>query len=302
MSSETSSTSSSSPPELLQTPHEQPVEGVLRGVWNRLNTRNEHFVSAIVGREGSGKSHTAIKLASTIDEDFSTDQVIFRPQEFLRVLRDDEYQEGAVFVLDEAGVGFGSRTWQDRAQVHANQALQLIRSHNVGLIFTLPRLSELDSQTQGRLHAFLEIVEKEDGEYVRAKWKWLDPDRADSTGEIYKKYPRDSLGRRVTSFRFTPPSEELLEPYEERKSAFQAEMYERSIEELAPDEDDDNELSDDDIIANVLEDPEEYTKSINNGAQEVLDRALIESKHDVGRKRSKRVKSQVLAELDRELI
>lgn len=227
--------SATSPPDSLRKPHENDVAWLLRRIWNRVNRDNEHFMGVIVGREGSGKSHTAIRIASELDPTFTADRVIFDVAELLKLLRDGDHEPGQFYVLDEAGVQLGRRTWHDRGQILANQALQLIRNHNLGLIFTLPRLGELDSQAQGRLQAFLELTEKEPEEYIRGKWKWLDPDRTDRTGTVYHKFPRRRAnGRliRLTSVAFKPPAEDLIEPYEERKRAFQERFYDKTIEEL----------------------------------------------------------------------
>lgn len=232
------------PPELLQKPNEEHPIWLLRRIWDRVNLKNQHFMGCIVGEEGSGKSWTAVRIASEVDPTFSADRVIFDVVELLKILRDGKHEPGHFYVLDEAGVQLGRRTWQERGQVLANQALQIIRDHNLGLVFTLPRLSELDSQTQGRLQAFYELTEKEDGEYVRGKWKWMDPDRADETGKIYKKFPRrrvDGVILRITDIAFKPPGRDLIDPYKKRKEEFQADFYDKTIEELSDEEEDEEE-------------------------------------------------------------
>ncbi len=295
-------TQGQSVPAVLQEPFNQPIERVLRKVWDRMNVRNEHFVGVLVGREGGGKSLTAIKIATLLDDEFTHDQVIFRAENFLKLLRDDEYRSGAVFVLDEAGVMFGNRSWQDRTQVLANQALQLIRSHNVGLIFTLPRLGELDSQTQGRLQAMFEIREKVDGEYVEGPWKWIDPDRSGTTGKIYKKYPRTEKGNRVTSVRFSPPPSSITEQYEERKETFQEEVYDEVIEELN-DDDEDDEMSVVEIVDDIIDsDADKYIREINNGTQQTLDKDLIATDYSIGVTKAKRVKKLLDREIDRDVM
>ena len=233
------------PPDPLQEPNENHTPWLLRRVWARVNQQNEHFMGCVVGREGSGKSYTAIKIADTVDPTFTADRIIFDVQDLLEVLRDGDHEPGNLYVLDEAGVSMGRRTWQDRAQVLSNQALQLVRSHNLGLIFTLPRLSELDSQAEGRLQAVLEITDKQPDEYVKLKWKWIDPDRVNSNGNILRKYPRrrqDGYLKRITRNTFAPPRDDIVEPYEKRKGEFQEAIYEETIQELqdADDEDDDH--------------------------------------------------------------
>lgn len=291
------------PPEPLRDPS-VPVEELLRNVWGRLNEKNEHFVGVIVGREGIGKSLTAIKLGWLLDPNFSADNVIFRVQTLLELLRDEDYQAGDVYILDEAGVSFGSRTWQDRAQRLANQALQLIRDHNIGLIFTLPRLGEFDSMTQGRLHAYFEITDKEPDEYVEGRWKWVDPDRGDTTGKVYKKYPRTDRGNRVTKFGFRPPPDEIIGPYNERKDEFQKETYDQAIEELSEDGPDDKTRSATDIADEILanEGVEPYINEINNGSQRVLDKNLIGAEYDLSHRKRKEVKSLLSTEVDGDVV
>ena len=224
-----------SPPEALQGKNKNHVPWLLRRVWDRVNKRNEHFMGIVVGREGSGKSHTAIRIAEEVDPTFSHDRVIFDVVELLEILKDGDHEPGNFYVLDEAGVQMGNRTWQDRSQILANQALQLIRDHNLGLVFTLPRFKEFDSQAAGRIQAQLEITGKEVGSHVVGRWKWLDPNRTDRDGQIYKKYPRRYMNgseMRVKKLKFTPPSEEVIEPYEGRKREFQKEHYEEVIDEM----------------------------------------------------------------------
>ena len=292
------------PPAELQEPHRNHAARILRQCWDRMNEANEHFVLAIVGREGSGKSHTAIKIGSLLDEGFTPDQVLFDAAELLELLRDEEYREGGVYVLDEAGVSFGARTWQDRAQVKANQALQLIRSHNIGLIFTLPRLGELDSQTRGRLHAFYEITRKVPGEHVTGKWKWISPDRSGITDEIYQRFPRTAGGDRIKWVAFEPPVDALVEPYEEQKQEFQTHQYEAALDELEEDDDDGDggRVRPDEIAESILDngDVDEYIRDINNGAQTILDKDMIKSRWGVGAPKAREAKTILMRELDRD--
>jgi hypothetical protein len=193
----------------------------------------------ILGREGSGKSHTALRIAEAIDPTFTAERALFSPEPLLETLRDDEHKPGDVFVSDEAGVQLGNRTWQEKGQILVNQALQLIRNENLGLIFTLPRLSELDSQTQGRLHGYYQITKKVDGSHVKGRWRWLAPDRVDITGDIFHKKPKVQVGYEqvpVNTVSFTPPSSEIVDPYEERKEEFQKNFYDETISELSDDE------------------------------------------------------------------
>jgi len=219
-------------PQKLKQP-DHPTLDLLRQRWERLNYRNEHWMCCIVGQEGIGKSYTALKIARDLDPTFDETRVIFDVAEFLRILKDDEYEPGQLYVIDEAGVSLGNRTWQDSEQVKLNQALQLIRSHNLGLVFTLPRLSELDSQTEGRLQDVIELREKEDDEYVEGTWWELDIDRMNmSSGRdgVFKRKPQ-WRGSEVGQVRFLPPDGDYIDRYEDIKSEFQTETYADIIDE-----------------------------------------------------------------------
>lgn len=285
-----------SPPPDLQGRNRNHTRWLFRRVWDRVNRDNEHFMGVIVGREGSGKSYTAMKIANKVDPSFNADRVIFDVKDLLEVLRDGDHEPGNFYVLDEAGVSLGRRTWQDRAQILANQALQLIRSHNLGLVFTLPRLSELDSQTEGRLQAILEIITKVPDEYVETKWKWVDPDRIDSRGNILKKYPRrrqDGYKKRITRNAIAPPEdEELIATYEERKRDFQEQMYAETIEALEPEEEED-EMSAKDVAKEIESEDRvpEFMSEHGVTGKPYIDAELVRAEYELSHRDAKAVKS-----------
>lgn len=288
---------SSSPPKTLQAPNPNHTAWLLRRVWERINRRNLHFMFCIVGEEGSGKSQTAIRIASEVDPSFNADRVIFDVSELLGTLKDGDHEPGNFYVLDEAGVQFGRRTWQQRGQVLANQALQLVRDHNLGLIFTLPRLGELDSQAQGRLQGVLELIDKEDGEHVTGKWKWCDPDRMDETGKIYKPYPkrRTSDGViRLTRVSLKPPSQKLVEPYQERKRVFQEEFYQETMDALddGGGEDEDDTVDPREVYEEIRSNGgvEPYTSVHGGHGNKYIDADLIELEFDCSMREAKKVK------------
>lgn len=288
-----------SPPDALRVPNDNDSAWLCRRLWERVNEKNLHFMGAFVGEEGSGKSHTAIRVASEVDPGFTADRVIFDVADLLRALRDGEHSVGDFYVLDEAGVQFGRRTWAQRSQVLANQALQIIRDENLGLIFTIPALGDFDSQAQRRLQAFYELTDKKEGEHVRGKWKFMDPDRTDDTGTIYKKYPRrrvDGHTLRITSLAFKPPDPDIIAEYTKRKEAFQEEFYDEAIAAL-DDSVDTGEEEDDSLSAQDIADEIQATDSVDafesvhagNGTT-YIDWMLIRAEYDTSRRDSKTVK------------
>ena len=288
-------------PEAIRPPHDCYEAEILFRIWRRLHHKNEHFVMAIVGREGSGKSFTSMRLADEIDPTFNVDRVIFDIGELIQLLKDGDHEPGNAYVLDEAGVSLGRRTWQERGQILANQAMQLIRSHNLALFFTLPALGELDSQTQNRLQAFYEITDKVPDEYVEGKWKYIDPDRTGQRGYDGQKYPRmwaNGVKKRVTRLKFTPPDPGLVDEYLQEKSKHQQEFYEETLAELGygDDEEQDDEADtaiDVKAVADeIIEEGVDEFVSIHGGnKQPYIDSGLIEIEYDTSRRNSKKIKT-----------
>lgn len=296
-------------PESLQDPKKHEA-WLLRQAWDMMNKRNEHFVFALVGREGSGKSLTALRFAEELDPNFGVENVIFDVVELLEILHNGDHRRGDVYVLDEAGVSMGNRTWQDRSQILANQALQLIRSHNIGLIFTLPALGDLDSQAAERLHGFYDIQNKREGEWVQGKWKWIDVNRWSREAEQYQHYPVRSRpngpDEEIRSVKFGPPSDELVSEYSPLKEEHQRQSYEKTMDDLAEETEGEEELGAGEIAQRIKEGDgegvKEYMRDINNGAQRTLDKNLIAADFGIGEGMAKRVKSLLMKEVDDDVL
>lgn len=210
-------------------------------IWRACNVENQHFMAAVVGREGSGKSLTSLKIAELADPTFDASRVMFEPKAFLERLQEWKAAgetQGKLVVADEAGVGVGVRTWYDEDQILFNQVLQVIRDENMGMLFTLPRLTELDSQARGRLHAFIEMTDLDAGNWAEFKWLNWDPTR-DERDKTYRHYPQMRINgyqRKVKRLKLSPPSQDLIDEYQSRKSEFQADLYDEAIEAMSEQE------------------------------------------------------------------
>jgi hypothetical protein len=295
--------SAAEPPPILQ---RDTVEAriIKQKIWQRCNVQNEHFMAAVCGREGSGKSYTGLKLAECVDPTFTADRVMFSPEKFLRRLK--EWKEnndttGKAVVTDEAGVGVGVRTWYDRDQILFNQVLQVVRDENLALIFTLPRLTELDSQTRGRLHAFIEMTDKEDGEWAEFKWLNWDP-TCDERDKIYRERPQmkiDGFERPVERLKISPPSSDLVAAYESRKEEFQSQLYADALDEMTEDLDDEQTVRE--IAAEIVNGRlGEYAYRHSQNNQPYLNKELIRGDYELSLNDAKAVKSLIEREVSDE--
>jgi hypothetical protein len=283
------------PPPMLRNHGGSVSARVLRRyIWKRMNVENEHFMGVIVGREGSGKSHTALSICRKVDPTFDAERVFFDPADLVEAFRSDELGEGSMVMLDEAGVGLGNRSWYEKEQVLLNQTLQTVRDENMGVLYTLPRLSELDSQTVGRLHSLLAMKEKHvDEGWAEVSWKNIDVTREDTEGKVYKKFPRmnvDGRKSRITSIGIRKPDDDLAAAYEQRKAAFKDELYAEVLEahdDAAADDETDPKA----VAQEIAEDPAECISVDRGTGEPYINKDLVRVEHDLSHSDARAVKS-----------
>ena len=272
-------------------------------IWRRMNVENEHYMGVIVGREGSGKSHTAMSICEAVDPTFTAERVFFNPADLVEAFRSSDLGAGNMVMLDEAGVGLGNRSWYDKEQILLNQTLQTVRDENMGVLFTLPRLNELDSQTIGRLHAILAMKETYPSEgWAKVSWKNVSVPREDQRDKTYKKYPRmrvNGFERRITSISVDKPPEDLAEAYEERKEAFKQDLYDEVIE--AHDESEDDGETDLQAVATEIAQDIQGFVSVNGSTKEpYINKDLIRVEYGLSHSDARAVKSMLESQFGKE--
>jgi hypothetical protein len=112
--------------------------GALR---NRIED-SRHFIVMIVGEPRSGKSYSALRIAELVDQDFSLDNLVYSPAEFLKLVKTRE--EGNVIVFDEAGVKIFSREWQSKMNKALAKVFQILGYKHLGIILTFPSVMFVD--------------------------------------------------------------------------------------------------------------------------------------------------------------
>lgn len=205
------------------------------GINQRLWRVDKNFMLLLTGPTGSGKSYTALSIAEQGDKNFTIDQCIFTPKEFMRVLNSGKIKKGSYIIFDEAGVGISSREWQSLKNKLLGFILQIFRDRNLCVIFTTPSKSFMDKQGRILSHGLMEtqrIDRKNNQCYV--KFKWIDGSKLDSKGEPYKYTSRvvldDGLILQVPEFPIPKPSDKLIKLYREKKEYY-GESLRNEIEE-----------------------------------------------------------------------
>lgn len=291
------------PPEPLQGKRPLTARVLRQKVWKPPNVQNDWSCFVIVGREGSGKSHTLLSILEKADPTFSADRAYFDPTEFLEFIKDlpEGERQGKAVMLDEAGVGLGVRSWYDEDQIKLNKLMQTARDDNMIVGLTLPRLKELDSQFRGRLHGFCEMQDLEAGQWAEFSWKNVVPYR-DDRGGIRTPFPKmrvDGRKQRITRLKIGPPSDELAANYEDKKSQFKQELYEDTLSGMK-DEDDDDSYSPTETAEEVLEDErvEEFVGEHPSNGMRYIDKDLLEMEFGLSHRDGKKAKKLIESEVD----
>lgn len=212
-------------------------------IWKPANRENNWAAFVMVGREGSGKSHTTARILRDVDPTFDAERVFFDPVDLIKFINDldEDERQGKAVMLDEAGVGMGVRSWYEKDQINVNKAFQTLRDDNMIVALTLPSFGLLDSQLRPRLHGFCEMRALHDGDYAVWSWKDIVVNREEEGNEIKRKvFPRRTVGGRVEKIErcaIGPPDEAFIGPYEARKAEFKSAYMEEVIEENEADED-----------------------------------------------------------------
>lgn len=204
-------------------------------VSQRLNSQNRNWLAVISGETGSGKSYSGLSLCGMISPKFNTNHVVFRPEEFLRLLTSGSLSRGDMVVFDEAGVGMSSRNWYHIQNKLLGAVLQTFRHQNIGVVFTVPNLSFIDIQCRKLFHAYLET----EGISYKAQTAFLkvyDIQHNSRLDKTYFKHPRfqTDSGRVVslTHLAVPKPSEELIKAYEVKKLSFTKQLNQQALESL----------------------------------------------------------------------
>lgn len=281
----------------------QQVKQLYHDAWRRMHHRNQNFMAAICAQTGKGKSYAALKVAETLDPDFSIEQVAFTPKQFIELVQDASYGQGSIIVFDEAGVGVSNRDWYSDANKHFGFVLQTWRHQNRGAIFTVPELSLIDKQAQNRLHAFMEMQKIDrDRELAKVRYKRVqtNPRTGKSYFKYFRRWDRNTGRTRVyKDFMVGLPSESLREDYEERKRRFTDKVNEDAMDTFTPDEDDD--VSAKEVAQDILAYDDQKIRGMyvaENNGQKYFDRSAVEGDYGIGDSKSKRVKSLVTREVE----
>lgn len=267
---------------------------LLKKIWKKPHRKNDNYMAAIVGPTGCGKSWASLRLGEILDPDFNVDQVAFNSSQFLNLVDEKKTDIGSVINFDEAGVGQASRKWYSNANIFFNYVLQTWRNKNRIAIFTVPSLGLIDYQTRGLLDAVMIFNGKDHSREAWTEFKYQRISANEKSGKIYYKYPvlrNNGRKEKIKTFRISKPSEELIEPYEEKKSKFQEEL-EEEVRKQVQEKEEEKTISE--IISEVRDNLERYKKMYHG--KEIINKNLVMADFEVGSGKARKIKAVIEAD------
>ena len=188
-------------------------------------------VAIFVGRTGSSKSGSAISLAYAMDPTFNLDRIVFSVDEFFRISTENNLPPGSFLIFDDAGVGVGSRDWQDEKNKSLGAILQTFRYKQLPTLITTPRISFIDKQVRESVE--LQFVATDTKGMFKPFVLYESPKM---DGKIWHSYPSVG-GTEIKLWPFPPPPQELFEQYEKKKDAAFQKMLKEKFAEIKQEED-----------------------------------------------------------------
>ena len=188
-------------------------------------------VAIFVGRTGSSKSGSAISLAYAMDPTFNLDRIVFSVDEFFRISTENNLPPGSFLIFDDAGVGVGSRDWQDEKNKSLGAILQTFRYKQLPTLITTPRISFIDKQVRESVE--LQFVATDTKGMFKPFVLYESPKM---DGKIWHSYPSVG-GTEIKLWPFPPPPQELFEQYEKKKDAAFQRMLKEKFAEIKQEED-----------------------------------------------------------------
>jgi len=276
---------------------EKPESKIIKRIRTRLLENNQNALIAIVGRTGSGKSYSAVKMAKAISPNFDLEKhLIFNPKQFLSLINSGELHKGDTIVWDEGGLFLGSRDWYKEANKSVTKVLQSFRNLNCCCIWTLPSFSFIDIAARKLFHYYFETkgIDKEKGVCIL---KPFELETNPLTGKLYRKYPRrktaDGRIRKMTKFRVSIMSPGDIQEYEDIKNKFTKKFNLDQQTDLTMTETKQAMLQPKDlyvIIEKIKGNIERYTTHIK-GKGDFLNLPLIQADFNIGLPSAKKVKA-----------
>lgn len=205
-----------------------PSDWLLPWIKERI-LQNRNLNAIFVGDTGSGKSYSAISLASQVDPDFSADRIAFTTKKFLELVNSD-LRKGSVIIFDDAGLGIPAREWQSTSSKVFGLLFQGFRYKNLISLITVPSYQFIEKQSRMLMHLYFEATSVQG---VMKPFRPFFPFRgADQMGFKFPTQVKDGVLQKITRIKFKLPPQKIIDAYEADKKEYMDNKNEGFLKEV----------------------------------------------------------------------
>ncbi len=205
----------------------------------RRNLNKKNFLCCITGPTGSGKSWSALSICNQVDPSFNPSRIVFSMKELMNLVNRGDLKSGSAILWDEAGIDLSNRNWQSLVNKSINYLLQTFRHKRLVLIFTVPYMDFLDTNSRKLFHAEI-LTQKINFKKKVVKTKAYLMQYNPRNKKFYYKYLRVKTKKGIapiTIYNIEAPPTWLIDSYEDLKTKFTSKLnldIEQQLKEAEP--------------------------------------------------------------------
>ena len=196
-------------------------------------SRNRNVCILVVGRVGTGKSWSCLKLASVLDPSFNMERIVFNLTDLLELVHKGKVGKGEVIIFDEAGISVSNRnSYMNQFNKAMSHLLQTWRHRNHILFISVPSIAFIDKGIRSMFDLMIEttrVVRKR--QVVQCDVKMIQHNY--QIGKTYYYNARMEDGTTML-LEIGKPNTKLINRYEKKKTEFTTDLYEKLMVELTP--------------------------------------------------------------------
>lgn len=169
------------------------MEGMMERIVEDMHANvEEEFdnIVCVVGSEGTGKSHMSYHIGKSFDPGFDLSRsLVYSWKKFLQSVVEDPQK---VYWFDEAVLVASGRDWMKESNKMLMQALQIIRSMRLTMIFCIPSFDNIDVYIRLFRTRYLLIVQAMKWPGMSEATRGFAEARVPKTKEERAKLPKDA--------------------------------------------------------------------------------------------------------------
>jgi|7_EtaG_2_1085326.scaffolds.fasta_scaffold00845_12 hypothetical protein len=193
--------------------------------------KNRNFVGIFVGKVGTGKSYSSLKLCKEVDPTFDESRVIFKIPDLLEMVHEKKLEPGQAVLFDEAGISASNReSYMNKFNKAMSYLLQTWRHRNIILFVTVPSISFIDKGIRSMFDLMIETQKViKTRRVVQCQAKIIQHNY--QLGKTYYHNLKSYTGE-IMKLEITKPPIKLINRYEKVKTAFTTELYKQQMDDL----------------------------------------------------------------------